>query len=173
MSMTKIEHIEVGSGGAGSIVFSSIPADYDDLYLVVSGRSTSTAAAWSDSELRPNGATTNLTCRFLSGSGSTAGSDARTNWQFWVNGDVSTSNTFSNVGFYLPNYAGSAYKSVSIDSTQETNATAIVMAIVGGLWSQTTAISSLELYTTGSWKQYSSATLYGITAGSDGTTIVS
>lgn len=172
--MQVIEHIEVGSGGAGSIVFSSIPADYDDLYLVVSGRSTSTAAAWSDSELRPNGATTNLSFRYLLGAGSGSGSsDTRTVWQFWANGDVSTSNTFSNVGFYLPNYTSSAYKSVSVDTTQETNATAALMAIGAGLWSSTAAITSLELHTTGSWKQYSSATLYGITAGSDGVTSVS
>jgi hypothetical protein len=154
---TVIAHTELG-GNQGTITFSSIPQTYTDLFLVVSGRSTSNAAAWSDSELRPNGATTNLTNRFLSGSGSSAGSDTRTNWQFWVNGDVSTSNTFSNVGFYLPNYAGNTNKTVSIDSVQETNATAIVMAIVAGVWSQTTAISSLDLVTSGDWKQYTSAT---------------
>ena len=111
---TKIDHIEVQSGGQATITFSSIPQTYTDLFLVVSCRSTSNEAAWSDSDLRPNGATTNLTFRYLLGDGSGKSSDTRTVWQFWANGDVSTSNTFNNVSFYLPNYAGNTNKSVSV-----------------------------------------------------------
>ena len=38
MSMTVIEHIEVGSGGAAEIEFDAIPADYTDLMILLSSR---------------------------------------------------------------------------------------------------------------------------------------
>ena len=86
-----------------------------------------------------------------------------------------TANTFANVQIHIPNYASSNYKSYSSDGGEENNATAAVMGIWAGLWSDTSAITEIKLedYNGGSWVQYSSASLYGVTSGSDGTTTVS
>jgi len=39
-SVKAIATVEVGAGGAASIEFTSIPADWSDLLVVLSGRST-------------------------------------------------------------------------------------------------------------------------------------
>ena len=166
MSMTVIEHIEVGSGGAASITFSSIPTDgtYTDLYLVLSGRTTETNII-DFLDVYPNGSTSNLSSQRLSGSGSSASSAA--NSRNYINASTSTSNTFANLELYIPNYASSNAKSISLNSVSENNAASAYQNIQGTLWDDTTAISSLELNPVyGNFVQYSSATLYGITAGS-------
>ena len=178
MSMTVIEHIEVGSGGAASIEFVSvgdIPADYTDLLLVCSVRG-SRSNFQDDLLVTFNSATANFSGRLLYGTGASAGSELAntTNINLYANANTATSNTFSSHQIYIPNYASSVAKSVSIDSTAEQNATAALAAIQAHLWNDTDAITSITLsYQNGNFVEYSSATLYGITAGSDGTTIVS
>ena len=173
MSMTVIEHIEVGSGGQAEIEFTSIPATFTDLYVVMSLRSESTASNFG---LKFNGSSSDFTNRWMYGTGSSVAS-ATAFGNFLGVGDSTsqTANTFSSHTLYVPNYAGSTNKSWSVDSVNENNATEAYQTIVAGLWSQTTAISSLAIYqlNANDVGQYSSATLFGITAGSDGTTTVS
>ena len=169
MSMKVIEHIEVGSGGAASITFSAIPADYTDLYLVCSLRS---ATSSSETSLYPNGSTSNLSGTFLRGTGSNR--DAAPLFRWYSSHSAQTASTFANLTAYFPNYAGSTAKSYSADSVNENNATSAIQTINAGLWNDTTPISSLTIDISGSnFEQYSSATLFGITAGSDGSTTVS
>ena len=172
MSMTVIEHIPVGSGGVASIEFTSISGDYTDLLLIGSIRNDNANRHFT---LEFNDFTTNFTSRELSGTGSAAGSSARTDSD--VRGGTTastyTSNTFSSFAITIPNYAGSSNKSFSIDAVAENNATTSLQYITAGLWSVTSAITALKLTSPSNFVQYSSATLYGITAGSDGTTTVS
>jgi hypothetical protein len=170
--MQLIEHYEVPSGGVSSITFSSIPATFTDLYLMVSIRSTTTGNF--SVEIRPNSSTSNLSARGLQGDGSAASSFTVSNIPALATSSSNTANTFSNGSFYIPNYASNSNKSISIDSVTENNATQAFQRLVAGLWSDTTAISSIQLSPAGGdFAQYSSATLYGILAGSDGTTVVS
>jgi hypothetical protein len=176
MSMTVIEHIEVGSGGAASITFSSIPADYTDLYLVFTGRSSRVSPTTDDVVVQLNSDATNQQTRWLWGSGSSTLS--ATDTQPLI-GEYPTStytaNTFGSYQVYIPNYTSSNPKSFSAEGVGENNATAAYQLIAAGLYNDTDAITSI-LIKTGSasnLEQYSSATLYGITAGSDGTTTVS
>lgn len=170
MSMQVIEHIEVGAGGAASITFSSIPATYTDLYLVTSVRNDSSNLTFN---INPNGSTTNKTRGNLQGDGSSASSGAGTDITPLQNSSSYTANTFASSSVYICNYASSNNKSISIDSVTENNATTSYQRLQAALWSDTTAISSLECSTASNFAQYSSFTLYGITAGSDGTTTVS
>lgn len=171
MTMNLIEHIEVGSGGAASLTFSSIPATYTDLKIVLSARTTYASTA-DFLNIYPNGSTSNLTQRRLSGSGDSATSGTAT--RNYINGDSATASTFGNLEFYIPNYASSNAKSISTDGVTENNAANAYQIVEATLWNDTTAISSIELNpVNGNFVQYSSATLYGITAGSDGTTTVS
>jgi hypothetical protein len=114
-----------------------------------------------------NGATTNYSSRRLYGDGSTAASDIPTTPAYLTQQPIpsasETASTFANVEYCFPNYAGSTNKSVSVDSVAENNATATYTMLNAGLWSQTTAISSLSLFlSSGNLAQYSTATLYGI-----------
>jgi len=158
-----IEHIEVGSGGASSIVLDEIASDYADLYLVLSGRSTD-SETWSYVNLSFNGSTSNRSDRQLYGYGSGTGSTSSTNGNFaLVNAANTTSNTFGSMSLYIPNYAGSSAKSVSIDSVTEQNATSAYQRINAFLWNDTSAITSITLTpSAGNFAEFSSATLYGI-----------
>ena len=174
MKKTLIERIEVGSGGAASITFSSIPQTYDGLYLVVSGRDTGDSNG-GVIKLGFNSSSANYSYRWLQGSGSAASSASSTSYiQMRNTPSSATANTFGSTMIYIPNYASSNYKSASADSVGEHNGTEAYQTITAGLWSDTSAITSIQLYVgLGNFAQYSSASLYGVTAGSDGTTTVS
>ena len=149
-----------------SITFSSIPQGYTDLLLVNSLRSTNTN---SDLTLQVNSVSANYSWRQVYGNGSTAASDTLSsqstlNRAGRVNGSSTTSNTFSSNQIYIPNYAGSAAKSFSIDGLYEDNATANRMTLIAGLSADTSAISSITLAIDGggSFTANSTATLYGV-----------
>jgi len=156
----------VGSGGASSITFSSIPGTYTDLKVVYSTR-TSDSATDKGMFVQFNGDTTSsYTYKFLRGNGSAAGSGGTTTTLLYFGnfpGGGSTASTFGNGEFYIPNYTSGNYKSVSADSVSENNATAAWDTLVAGLWSKTNAITSILLYPEGgNFVQYSTFYLYGI-----------
>ena len=161
-TFTKIASVSVGSGGASSIDFTSIPSTYTDLVLKLSGRSTANDN-WANISF--NGSTASFSSRGLYGDGSSTGSYSRSDNVNTIANDSSTStaSTFSNGEIYIPNYAGSNNKSYSVDSVTENNATAVLTSLVAGLRSNTAAITSITLTPNGgNFAQYSTATLYGI-----------
>jgi hypothetical protein len=164
-TFTKIASVTVGSGGAATIEFTSIPSTYTDLVVKGSTRGDSTAAAFTSIRLLPNGSSSNGSTRWIRGNGSAASSDLDSTAIYSGESDTATatSNTFANIEWYIPNYAGSTNKSFSIDSVQENNATQAFAHLVAGLWSDSSAISSITLdLSAGSFVQYSTATLYGV-----------
>jgi hypothetical protein len=173
MTYTLIAHQELTSSQA-SITFSSIPATFTDLVLVVSGR-TDRASVTDDVKLEFNGVNTNQSVRVLFGTGSSASSATDTLIYGWTNGGNSSSNTFGSTQFYIPNYRSSAAKSVSIDAINEGNQTTQYQGLAAGLWSSTAAITAITLkpFTGPNFVSGTSATLYGITAGSSGGVVVS
>ena len=181
MSMTLIEHIEVGSGGAASISFVSvgdIPSDYTDLMLKISARSTSeinSTIKWAEIILKPNNSSSGLSARSLLGySTSSVASNTDAITGGFANGNTTTANTFSSVEIYIPNYRSSVAKSWSIDSVTEHNGVECLRWISANLWTGTDPITSIVLgLNQGDFAQYSSATLFGVTSGADGTTTVS
>ena len=158
-----ISTITVGSGGAASIDFTSIPATYTDLKLVYSVRGE-TGTTNADVSISFNGSTANFSNRYIQANGATAASyttPARNAGV--VPANTSTANTFGSTEIYIPNYASANYKSYSIDSTEEENNATSYMQLYAGLWSDTSAITQVTLtFSTGDAAQYSTATLYGI-----------
>ena len=164
-NMIPISTVTVGSGGVATIDFTNIPQNYTDLMVKVSCRGDSTASAFTALRLLPNGSSSNGATRWIRGSGSAASSDVDTTGIYSGESDTdgATASTFANIEYYIPNYTSSNYKSFSIDSVHENNATAAYAHLVAGLWSVTSPISSIVLdLASGSFKQYSTATLYGI-----------
>ena len=162
----KIASNTVGSGGASSVTFSSIPSTYTDLLLKISAR-----ASFSDYDLQLNvhlnGNTSNYSQRAVFGTGSNVYSYTATiaGYAASVMGALGTANTFGNAEVYVPNYAGSTNKSYSVDNVTELNAsTNNRLDLLAGLWSDTSAVSSMTITTAGgtSFVQYSTFTLYGI-----------
>jgi hypothetical protein len=159
-----IQTITVGSGGAASIDFSSIPATYTDLELVFSIRTNRSGTTVDALGLKMNGVATNQTMRILYGDGSNAGSQTDTTINTAVPASTTTASVFGSGHFYIPNYASANFKSVSAESVNENNAALSYIYFVAGLWSQTTAINQLTLYSINSATilEFSSASLYGI-----------
>jgi hypothetical protein len=161
-----IATVTVGSGGAANIEFTSIPGTYTDLLVKCSlrGDNGSTVSAIG---FNSDTSTANYSQRRIYGNGSSVASDTNTNLGFISpignNSTDYTADTFSNMEIYIPNYASSNNKSVSVDAVTENNATLSYTTFTAGLWSQTTAISSIQINrVSGNYVQYSTATLYGI-----------
>jgi len=157
-----IATVTVGSGGAASMAFSSIPATYTDLLIKISARHT-TSETSNDILATFNGSTSSFTARRLYGDGSSAASDTNARTIGLTVGASATASTFGNSEVYIPNYAGSNNKSYSADQLGETNATLAYAILNAGLRSDTSAITSISLApASGNFVQYSTATLYGI-----------
>ena len=162
LQLYKIATVEVGSAGSSFIEFTNIPTGYTDLKLVMSLRGTDTADY---GLMNINGSTANFSSKRLYGDGTNAQSQSRTDNYLigFINDTGKTTNAVSNVECYYPNYSGAVNKSFSIDGVVENNAVTGVAILFAGLYSSTTAISSLRFtHATASFAQYSTATLYGI-----------
>lgn len=145
---------------ASSVSFTSIPGTYTDLLLLSSARcSTTTDYFW----IRFNGVSTNLSGRSLYGqNGSTVASITLAPYARMVQSDH-TANTFSANSIYIPNYAGSTNKSLSVDAGYSTATTSSLIDVVAGLWSSTAAITQVDLVpNSGNFAASSSFFLYGI-----------
>jgi hypothetical protein len=166
-----IATVEVGSGGAATIDFTSIPQTYTDLVLKISKRDTRNTGDANPIKITFNGNTSSYTYKMLYGDGSSVSSYSESSfftdagWGGYGNQNTgNTANTFSNHEIYIPNYAGSNNKSFSVDSVHENNATNAYAQLVANLWSNTAAITSITLTPNNGFNfvQYSTATLYGI-----------
>ena len=164
---TLISSVTVGSGGAATMSFSSIPSTYTDLVLYTSLRSTTTGNANDRAAIVTfNGSSTNYSARRLYAyDGTTTGSDTSSGIDIYYTGTTGTTSTFSNDLVYITNYAGSSNKSISVDNASEQNsATKNWLALYAWLWSDSAAITSITLTPdAGNFAQYSTAYLYGIT----------
>ena len=167
-----IQTITVGAGGASTIEFTSIPQTYTDLCLKLSNRQSGTggsANVWDNYFMSFNGSSANKRSRDLHGYDASANNNYYSDqFYFWGNIDGSTANTFTNTEIYIPNYSSTTVtKSYYADSVAEHNgASNYMMFLQAGLWSDTSAITSIRFNTTvgntRTFMQHSSASLYGI-----------
>jgi len=160
------------SSSTASITFSAIPQTYTDIKVVYSLRTNLSGGPFyfDDLAVRLNGDTgsnySRLTLRAREGSVASNKTSPTTFMDIYA-GDAAnaTSNTFSNGEFYIPNYTGSNYKSLSCDGASEHNsANDVQLGFAAGLWSNSAAVTSLIIYSQNSsdFVQYSTAYLYGI-----------
>ena len=153
------------SASAASVTFSSIPSTYTDLVLRMSIRDNYSATSTAYN-LKINGVTTTQSATRLYGTGSAVASNRQTALVdfYRMSAATSTANTFGSLELYIPNYAGSTNKPMSNFGVAETNATATEMGTEAFLWSNTAAITSLEVveYAGSTFASGSSFFLYGI-----------
>jgi hypothetical protein len=158
----------VGSGGAADITFNTIPSTYTDLCIKVSGRTnfaTNSVAYAAITQI--NGSSTGLSVRYLLGDGSgtpASGTDSTNGVYGAISTNGNTASTFGSCEFYIPNYAGSTQKSISVDAVSENNATFAEAWLGAGLWTGTSAITSIKLTPLQGtlFQQYTTAYLYGV-----------
>lgn len=143
------------SGGSTSITFSSIPATYTDLVLVMGGSNS----ANTDLRMRFNGDTgSNYSATVFFGDGSAANSFRESNQTSLYGAFGPNSNNIINIFNYTN---GNTFKSALTRSNMPST---YLFGIIQ-LWRSTTAINSVTLYvTSGSYNSDVVFTLYGIKA---------
>ena len=163
------------TSNASSIEFTNIPQNYTDLMLYVSSRSSRNAGVGTSIYLKFNSSASGYTYRYLYGQTTSAYSEnqATTNnlttrgFAGFTSNTNNTESTFGNTKIYIPNYAGSTNKTYSSDFVQENNSsTDNLLGMVAGLWSNTAAITSIEVtvYQAADFNilANSTVTLYGV-----------
>ena len=157
------------SSATYSYTMSSIPQTYTDLVMFISARSDYSANH--EMQFAINSVTTGYSNRMIyTNNGSSAQSASASNafytWGGAVVGSGAPANTFSNCSVYFPNYSSTTVaKSISSDSTAESNAAASIIWMNAGLNTTTAAISSLTFYCWQSFINFqpgTTFTLYGI-----------
>ena len=157
----------VGATSVASVTFSSIPSTYTDLVIKLSTRGDRSATN-AEYFVKFNTSSANFTYKLLQGNATAAATSSGSTGLAGVSdAATNTASVFANSEMYIPNYAGSTNKSYSIDSVEENNTTsspALYTYLIAGLWSNTAAISTIELYpeSATNWVQYSTFYLYGI-----------
>ena len=144
---------------AASVSFSSIPATYTDLRLVVTG-GTSVSGTYAWIQYNSDTATNYSTTR-LDGDGSGAAS-ARTTSATFIRNSTSLDSNPNLVITDIFSYAGSIFKTCLIETAADQNGSGRVTRTVG-LWRSTSAITSILFSAnSGNLNAGTTATLYGI-----------
>jgi len=154
--------------------FNNIPQTFTDLQLVISARATGNSGNQgvyiqlnTDGGLNYSGTT-------LRGMGSSVDSYRSSGnnafLEIEIPNELSTTNTFSNMSVYIPNYTSSNFKQVIVDNVKESNSatTAIMLQLRANLWRNTNPITKIDIGTNISAPNFfggSTFTLYGITKG--------
>jgi hypothetical protein len=174
-SYESIATVTVGSGGASSVEFTSIPATYKHLQIRILSRSDGANSDIDSLAMRVNGDTgSNYAYHFLKGSGAAASAAAGTSSSVMILGAEPsanhTSGMFAGHVVDILDYADTnKYKTVRSIGGVDTNNTGNEVGEVrfsSSLWMSTSAITSLKLQSgsafTKGFTQYSHFALYGI-----------
>jgi hypothetical protein len=161
-----IQTVTVGSGGSAFMSFTSIPATYTDLMVKASIRNVY-PDVYDQIRMKVNGVSAtdaSFSQRVLRQNSLTADSyNQSTNQLGYAPAGTATASVFGSLDVYIPNYAGSTYKSISNDTVMENNSSTILNTLSANLWSNTAAITSLDIFcNSGNCAEFSTATLYGI-----------
>jgi len=149
---------------AATITFSSIPATYTDLRVVLT---CTTDTGGKSPQLRFNSSASNIySMSELTGNGSSAattGLQNRTQVDLYYSGTGTSATIPMMWTIDIFSYAGSTFKTCLITRSSDQNGSGEVMREVA-MWRSTSAINELlfRLSTTGNYAAGTTATLYGI-----------
>ncbi len=163
--MQLVQTVTVGSGGAGTIEFASIPGDATDLVVLLNHRGSASGTFWVQMQLN---STSNAPNRNLNGSGTTITSQNNNSHGItWVDSDSPTANTFHSTAIYIPNYTSSSNKSCSIETVLEANSSTrfhTLSVIISNVYPVTSAVTNIKLICDFNlFAQNTTASLYKIT----------
>ena len=169
-SYASISTVTVGSGGASSITFSSIPSTYTHLQIRGIIRNDASGGGGAEALLQFNSSTSNyVTLHQIYGSGSSAVSSADLTQPSRIYPSFNpksgtTANTFAGLVMDVLDYGNTnKNKTVRTLSGWDANGDGFII-FRSGLWMDTSAISSITIgmESTFNLAQYSSFALYGV-----------
>lgn len=167
-SFDSIATTTVGSGGASTVTFSSIPSTYQHLQIRYVSE---TDSASNYNYMRFNSDTgTNYSNHFLWGQGASNAFSSGTSNDTNIYGGrtYNGNNTYWGAGIIdIFDYANTnKNKTVKIISGDDVDGTSGLPILISALWRSTSAITTIELrpQVSGNFRQYSKFALYGIKA---------
>ena len=162
-AMFPLGMVQVGSGGAADVTFSSIPSTYTHLQLRMIGRTTSSPFA----NVQYNSDTTvsNYRSHFIYGNGSSAVATTTADKAYiaYLSTSGEQANEFGVAVTDILDYKNTnKYKTARSLNGDEQNGSGFVI-LFSHLWMSTSAISSIKVFpVSGNFEQYTSIALYGI-----------
>lgn len=165
---SKIATYTVGSGGTTDINFINIPQNYTDLKLVLSARASAGTNYYQYPYMYFNSNYSNYVWKDLYADTATPGSQSGSLYYAGYIPDTSTgANIFGSAEYYIPNYSGSNYKSMSYETVTENNSSTNSQWIIDlgcYVWQNTSSITSIGFYLPAArtFAQHTTAHLYGI-----------
>lgn len=167
MGYELVEKVEVGSGGASSIEFTSIPQSGTDLLLLVSlrdsGSNTRYKVSINGDETGFDYANKVLGMNYSDTVTATGNTDTGFGWLF-TNFSSNEANTFCNGLVHIPNYTDTGDKLASIDAAAPDYGTDSSIGISASVYTGgTSAVSSIKIHQSNDLVEYSTASLYLIT----------
>ena len=153
-----------------SMIFSNIPTTYTDLLVKVTMRDLTPSGGFGQTlYMQFNGdGGTNYSSRWIEGNGSSAYSSnngtSQTGFRLGVvnSTGATNANIFGSLELYIPNYAGSTFKSYIADYVTENVATGGYSGVDTGIWRSTSAITGISMGTGFSLSTLCTASIYGI-----------
>ena len=138
------------TSAVSSVTFSNIPQNFTDLVVKMSGRSNRAANHDAGVNITFNGVGgTSYSDKFTRGDGSAANSYADTSAAVGYFGrnpaSSATASTFGNIECYISNYTSANNKTYSVESVTENNITGAYLELIAGLFSNTSAITSITI----------------------------
>jgi len=169
--MQRIAQVVCASSQA-TISFSSIPAGFTNLMIMISGRDTKTTVGDSEVKLEINGDTTSghyLASQYVQGGNAVASagliSSASTGSVICsIPGSLNNANTVGSAAIFIPNYSGTTfYKTAHSQAYEQYGASSDTMQNWGFTWLSAAAINALLLTAGGTaFVNGTTATLYGM-----------
>lgn len=168
-----IQTVTATSGSVASIDFTTIPGSYKDLLIRASMRGTNNDSYFSlQMRFNDSSATSQYYTEGMSATGNSSSPSIGLTGQnglsyFYTGNPVANPNSatiFTNVEFYIGNYAASRNKSYvqEVHSAGDAN-NSVFQQLICGFWANTSAITKISLFNEyGSFSQHTTATLYGI-----------
>jgi hypothetical protein len=164
-SYTSLQTVTVGSGGASSITFSSIPSTYTHLQIRGIVREASGGFDQAFMQLNSDSGS-NYATHNLNGNGSSAGAGATTSTTSMsvaaIPGSNQSSSVFGATVIDILDYANTnKYKTVRSLSGTDNNGSGYAW-FASGLWQNTNAVTNITIFSTYNFVQYSQFALYGV-----------
>ena len=169
--MEAIAMVEVGSAGASSIVFSSIPSTYKHLQIRGIGRTNRSANGdYALVRLNSDSSSSNYTSHYLQGNGSTVSVGAYVQsftgllWSRWAAASDGANIFGAGILDILDYTNTNKYKTSKNIGALETNSSNSQINFESAVWLSTSAVTGITIIPGAgtSWSQYSSFALYGI-----------
>jgi hypothetical protein len=169
-SYASIGTVTVGSGGASSITFSSIPSTYTHLQIRGIGRSSTASSGIVPIYIQLNATGSNHVSHWVYGDGATATatnqSAANLMYAGYAGQNSTTANSFGTSVVDILDYTNTnKYKTVRTLAGTDLNGSGRVGLFSGAWFGSTNAITQIDLYINAggdSFAQYSSFALYGV-----------